>query len=72
MTEAGVAWQSAMYGKFLAVDEIAGGGYKIRADAEAVGFYETWRVLCQARFKKKLKIDKGEVKKAAEIEVDNM
>ncbi|RUS19366.1 hypothetical protein BC937DRAFT_87597 [Endogone sp. FLAS-F59071] len=72
VTEAGVAWQSAMYGKFLAVDEIAGGGYKIRADAEAVGFCETWRVLCQARFKKKLKIDKGEVKKAAEIEVDNM
>ncbi|RUP36866.1 FRG1-like family-domain-containing protein [Jimgerdemannia flammicorona] len=72
VTEAGVAWQSAAYGKFLAVDEIAGGGFRLRADAEMVGYCETWRVLCQARFKRKVKVDAKEVKKAAEIEVDNI
>lgn len=56
-TEAGFAFQN-VHGKFLMVDEIAGGGVRIRADAEDVGFCETFRVFCQSRFKYKPKSKK--------------
>ncbi|KAH8550770.1 FRG1-like family-domain-containing protein [Umbelopsis sp. PMI_123] len=69
--EGGVGFQNA-YDKFLMVDEIAGGGYKVRADAESIGFCETFRVYCQARFKRKIKMSKKEVIDATGIELDNM
>lgn len=53
-SEAGFSFQN-VHGKFLMVDEIAGGGVRIRADADDVGFCETFRVYCQSRFKYKPK-----------------
>ncbi|CAO3687910.1 unnamed protein product [Umbelopsis vinacea] len=69
--EGGLAFQNA-YDKFLMVDEIAGGGYKVRADAESIGFCETFRVYCQARFKRKAKTTKKEVIDATGVELDTM
>ncbi|KAI7902713.1 FRG1-like family-domain-containing protein [Cokeromyces recurvatus] len=57
LTDAGIAFEN-VHGKFLMVDEIAGGGVRIRADADDVGFCETFRVYCQARFKYKQKTKK--------------
>ncbi|CEG66110.1 hypothetical protein RMATCC62417_02750 [Rhizopus microsporus] len=54
ITDAGFAFES-VYNKYLMVDEVAGGGFRIRADAEDVGFCETFRVYCQSRFKNKPK-----------------
>jgi protein FRG1 len=56
-TEAGFAFQN-VHGKFLMADEIAGGGVRIRADADDIGFCETFRVYCQSRFKYKPKTKK--------------
>lgn len=67
ITEAGVAFQNA-FGKFLMVDEIAGGGLKIRADSEEIGFCETFRVFCQARFKRKEKRVKKDKSEPDELE----
>lgn len=47
-------------------------GFKIRADAESLGFCETFRVYCQARFKRKAKMSKKEVVDASGVELDNM
>jgi len=44
-----------VHNKFLMIDEVAGGGFRIRADADDVGFCETFRVFCQSRFKYKPK-----------------
>lgn len=54
ITEAGFAFES-VHNKFLMIDEVAGGGFRIRADADDVGFCETFRVFCQSRFKYKPK-----------------
>ncbi|RCI01828.1 hypothetical protein CU098_011897, partial [Rhizopus stolonifer] len=54
ITDAGFAFES-VHNKFLMIDEVAGGGLTIRADAEDAGFCETFRVYCQARFKYKPK-----------------
>ncbi|KAM3584653.1 hypothetical protein VKS41_003460 [Umbelopsis sp. WA50703] len=70
-TDGGVGFQNA-YDKFLMVDEIVGGGFKVRADAESLGFCETFRVYCQARFKRKIKTSKKEVVDATGIELDNI
>ncbi|KAL0076688.1 FRG1-like family-domain-containing protein [Phycomyces blakesleeanus] len=70
-TEAGFAFKNAM-GKFLMIDEIAGGGFKIRADSEEVGFCETFRVYCQARFKRKNKFEKKEKTNSGKLELDNV
>lgn len=53
----GIAFEN-VHGKFLMVDEIAGGGVRIRADADEVGFCEAFRVYCQSRFKYKPKTKK--------------
>ena len=48
-------------------------GFKIRADSEDVGFCETFRVYCQARFKRKARQDKKKAKKEGSVnELDNM
>lgn len=47
-------------------------GYRVRADAESIGFCETFRVYCQARFKRRIKTTKKEVIDATGIELDNM
>ncbi|KAG2180914.1 hypothetical protein INT43_008494 [Umbelopsis isabellina] len=47
-------------------------GFKIRADAESLGFCETFRVYCQARFKRKAKMSKKEVVDASGVELDNI
>lgn len=47
-------------------------GYKVRADAESIGFCETFRVYCQARFKRKAKTTKKEVIDATGVELDTM
>ncbi|KAG2202313.1 hypothetical protein INT47_010761 [Mucor saturninus] len=57
ITESGIAFES-VHGKFLMIDEIAGGGLSIRADADHVGFCESFRVYCQSRFKYKPKTKK--------------
>ncbi|CAG8455906.1 9283_t:CDS:2 [Paraglomus brasilianum] len=67
----GIAFQS-IYDKFLSIDEIAGGGYKIRADVETIGFCETFRVKCQARFRKKQKVTKKEDRAVSEVEVEQI
>ncbi|KAF9125346.1 hypothetical protein BGW39_007453 [Mortierella sp. 14UC] len=65
--EGGIAFQNH-YGKFLSVDEVAGGpgsgagGIQIRADAETIGFCEVFRAKIQARFRKKAKKASGDVK----------
>ncbi|KAI8984151.1 FRG1-like family-domain-containing protein [Mycotypha africana] len=62
LTDAGIAFEN-VYKKYLMIDEVAGGGVRIRADADDVGYCETFRVYCQARFKYKPKTkkkDKGE------------
>ncbi|CAG8779284.1 9322_t:CDS:2 [Gigaspora margarita] len=67
----GIALQNS-YDKFLSVDEIADGGYKLRADVETIGFCETWHVKCQARFRKKLKSTKKESKPISEFEIEQI
>ncbi|CCA68860.1 related to predicted actin-bundling protein-Laccaria bicolor [Serendipita indica DSM 11827] len=47
-----------VYGNYLGLDEVAGGGLALRADAETVGFQEKWWV----------KVQFGHVKKATEEE----
>ncbi|KAI9257680.1 FRG1-like family-domain-containing protein [Sporodiniella umbellata] len=54
ITDSGFAFES-VHNKFLMIDEVAGGGLTIRADADDPGFCETFRVYCQARFKFKPK-----------------
>ncbi|KAI8077694.1 FRG1-like family-domain-containing protein [Halteromyces radiatus] len=72
ITEAGVAFQNT-YGKFMMVDQVANGGFKIRTDAEEIGFCETFRVFCQARFKYKRKKESKEKKfNADRAELDNV
>ncbi|KAI8368123.1 FRG1-like family-domain-containing protein [Radiomyces spectabilis] len=71
ITEAGIAFQN-VHGKYLMVDEIANGGFKIRADAEEVGFCEAFRVYCQARFKHKNKSEKKKALPAGAAEIDNI
>ncbi|KAG2226907.1 hypothetical protein INT45_010186, partial [Circinella minor] len=72
LTDAGFAFKNT-HGKFLMVDEIAGGGFKIRADSEDVGFCETFRVYCQARFKRKARQEKKKAKKEGSVnELDNI
>ncbi|KAK4516885.1 Farnesyl pyrophosphate synthetase [Mucor velutinosus] len=70
VTESGIAFES-VHGKFLMVDEIAGGGVRIRADAEDVGFCESFRVYCQSRFKYKPK-SKKQKSDGTGSEVDNV
>ncbi|GBB83674.1 hypothetical protein RclHR1_10370011 [Rhizophagus clarus] len=65
----GIALQS-IYDKFLSIDEIADGGYNLRADVETVGFCETWKIKCQARFRKKVKSTKKETKPISEYEIE--
>ncbi|KAF9583555.1 hypothetical protein BGW38_009182 [Lunasporangiospora selenospora] len=57
------------YGKFLSVDEVAGGGgssstsgFQIRADADTIGFCELFQTKIQAQYRKK-------VKKTAEVKI---
>ncbi|KAI9485693.1 MAG: FRG1-like family-domain-containing protein [Benjaminiella poitrasii] len=57
LTDAGIAFEN-VHGKYLMIDEVAGGGIRVRADADDVGFCETFRVYCQARFKYKPKSKK--------------
>lgn len=57
ITDAGIAFQNA-HNKFLMADEVAGRGVRIRADADDIGFCETFRVYCQSRFKYKPKTKK--------------
>ncbi|KAI8375775.1 FRG1-like family-domain-containing protein [Blakeslea trispora] len=54
LSEAGIAFQS-VHNTYLMVDEVAGGNIRVRADAEDVGFCESFRVYCQSRFKHKPK-----------------
>jgi protein FRG1 len=70
VTEAGIAFQN-IHGKFLMIDEIAGGGVRIRADADDVGFCESFRVYCQSRFKYKVKAKK-KASDASGTEIDNV
>ncbi len=42
-----------MYEKYLGVDEVAGGNLALRADADEIGFYESFFVRVQFEFKKK-------------------
>lgn len=70
VTDAGIAFQN-IHGKFLMVDEIAGGGVRIRADADDVGFCESFRVYCQSRFKYKAKTKK-KATDASGTEIDNV
>ena len=67
----GIALQNT-YEKFLSVDEIADGGYNLRADVETIGFCETWKIKCQARFRKKVKSTKKETKPISEYEIEQM
>ncbi|KAF7727528.1 hypothetical protein EC973_007429 [Apophysomyces ossiformis] len=71
LTDAGYAFQNT-HNKFLMVDEIAGGGFKLRADSDDVGFCETFTVYCQARFKRKQKKEKKEKTNAGQIELDHV
>ncbi|CAO3593448.1 unnamed protein product [Absidia cylindrospora] len=71
ITEAGVAFQNT-YGKFMMVDQVANGGFKIRTDAEDIGFCETFRVFCQARFKNQRRKDKKAKFNADQAELDNV
>ncbi|KAI8646026.1 FRG1-like family-domain-containing protein, partial [Parasitella parasitica] len=57
VSDAGIAFEN-VHGKFLMADEIAGGGVRFRADADDVGFCESFRVYCQSRFKYKSKSKK--------------
>lgn len=68
ITDAGFAFES-VHGKFLMIDEVAGGGFRIRADADDAGFCETFRVFCQSRFKYKPK-SKSKDKEGAESDND--
>ncbi|KAI8068255.1 FRG1-like protein [Gongronella butleri] len=70
VTDAGIALQNT-YDKFLMVDETAN-GFKIRADADEIGFCETFRVYCQAKFKYKRKKVAKEKFDANQAEVDNV
>jgi len=47
-----VAFKS-MYEKYMGVDEVAGGNLALRADADAIGFQETFFVRVQFEYKKK-------------------
>ncbi|KAG9300691.1 hypothetical protein G9A89_023489 [Geosiphon pyriformis] len=67
----GIAFQNS-YDCFLSVDEIADGGYKLRADVETIGFCETWRVKCQARFRKKKKNALTEDKPVHNFEIETV
>ncbi|CAB4435420.1 hypothetical protein RhiirA5_358234 [Rhizophagus irregularis] len=67
----GIALQS-IYEKYLSVDEIADGGYNLRADVETVGFCETWKIKCQARLRKKVKSTKKETKPISEYEIEQI
>ncbi|KAI7863178.1 FRG1-like family-domain-containing protein [Spinellus fusiger] len=69
--EGGVVLKSAL-GKFLMIDEIAGGGFKIRADADTFGFCETFRVYCQARFKHKNKPERKTKTHSGKDEMDTL
>ncbi|CAG8471351.1 12677_t:CDS:2, partial [Racocetra persica] len=71
MRSDGIALQN-YYDKFLSVDEIADGGYKLRADVETIGFCETLHVKCQARFRKKSKSTKKESKPISEYEIEQI
>ncbi|KAG1139519.1 hypothetical protein G6F37_013142 [Rhizopus arrhizus] len=68
ITDAGFAFES-VHNKFLMIDEVAGGGFRIRADADDVGFCETFRVFCQSRFKYKPK-SKSKDKEGGESDDD--
>ncbi|CAO3615081.1 unnamed protein product [Cunninghamella blakesleeana] len=71
ITEAGVVFQNA-YQKYLMVDEVANGGFKIRADSDDIGFCETFRVYCQAKFKYKRKKEAKEKIKTDQLELENV
>ncbi|KAI8334315.1 FRG1-like family-domain-containing protein [Chlamydoabsidia padenii] len=71
VTDAGVAFQST-HGTFLMVDQVADGGFKIRADADDIGFCETFRVYCQAKFKNKRKKETKAKFDADQAELDNV
>lgn len=47
-------------------------GFKIRADSDDVGFCETFRVYCQARFKRKVKKEKKEKIDPTAQELENV
>ncbi|KAI8069768.1 FRG1-like family-domain-containing protein [Gilbertella persicaria] len=64
IAEAGIGFQN-VHGKYLMIDQVAGSGVRIRADAEDVGFCESFRVYCQARFKYKPKTKKKKGESAA-------
>ncbi|KAG0168597.1 hypothetical protein DFQ28_000613 [Apophysomyces sp. BC1034] len=71
LTDVGYALQNT-HNKFMMVDEIAGGGFKLRADSEDVGFCETFTVYCQARFKRKQKKEKKEKTNTGQAELDHV
>lgn len=70
LTDAGIAFQN-IHGKFLMIDEVAGGGVRVRADADDVGFHESFRVYCQSRFKYKAK-PKKKATDSTGTELDNV
>ena len=47
-----IAFKS-MYEQYLGVDEVAGGNLALRADADEIGFYESFFVRVQFEYKKK-------------------
>ncbi|KAI9301221.1 FRG1-like family-domain-containing protein [Cunninghamella echinulata] len=71
VTEAGVCFQNA-YQKFLMIDQVADGGFKIRTDSDDIGFCETFRVYCQAKFKYKRKKEEKEKINANQLELENV
>ncbi|KZV89939.1 hypothetical protein EXIGLDRAFT_649825 [Exidia glandulosa HHB12029] len=64
-----VAWQNAFNGKYLAVDETAGGSMALRGDSETIGFAERFWVKVQDRYRKEAREER---KKAEKKEVDPM
>ncbi|KAG8787931.1 hypothetical protein FRC15_006992 [Serendipita sp. 397] len=58
VTEDGTIALQNVYGNYLGIDEVAGGGLALRADSETIGFQEKWWV----------KVQYGHMKKAGEEE----
>ncbi|KAL1915756.1 uncharacterized protein VTP21DRAFT_6515 [Calcarisporiella thermophila] len=69
--EAGIAFQTP-YQKFLSVDEVAGGGLRLRGDAETIGFCELFQVKFQARNKRRAKKEAKEIVNEEELEVEQI
>ena len=59
------AIRSASYGKYLSLDEVAGGKLELRCDAESIGPDETWYIKLQAEFLGKNEMERNKKQRTA-------